>query len=422
MLAEKVENPPVTAAAHRASFFRQSGWLMFATVAGGVFMTAVHFLSKAIPEAEYGQFGVFLSVAMFVPALPLQMVMAQQTARALALHREHELSGLIRAAWLGTFVLWLLVVVGVLLFQGTILAQWKISNPAALWLTLPVLLFTVWLPMFSGVLQGQQNFLWLGWSMMASGVGRLAIAAFAVLVMHCYASGMVTGILAGLAFALVIAIWPTRSLWLAPAQSFEWRSLLRQIIPLTLGFGTYQFLLTADTMFVKAYFSGDTSAFYVSAGTLSRASMWLVGPLAAVMFPKIVHAKAKAQESDLLGLVLIGTLILAAGGATGLWVLGPWFVKFMFKLSYVQAASVMLPWYAWAVVPLALANVLLNNLLARSLFKVVPALCVLAVVYAFALTRFHDTPVSVIKTLGACNLLLLAICALYTWGLNKSKV
>ena len=47
------------------------------------------------------------------------------------------------------------------------MAQWNITNPAAIWLTLPVLLFTVWLPMFYGVLQGQQNFLWLGWSMMS---------------------------------------------------------------------------------------------------------------------------------------------------------------------------------------------------------------------------------------------------------------
>ena len=405
----------MTATAHRASFFRQSGWLMIATVAGGVFMTAVHFLSKAIPDAEYGQFGAFLAVAMFIPALPLQMVLAQQTARAIALHREHELSGLIRAAWLGTFVVWLVAAAVVLLFQGTIMAQWKISNPAAIWLTLPVLLFTAWLPMFYGVLQGQQNFLWLGWSMMSQGVGRLAIAAFAVLALHFYAPGMVLGILAGLAVALVIAIWPTRSLWLSSAQPFEWRSLLRQVIPLTLGFGAYQFLLTADTMFVRAYFSGDESAYYVSAGTLSRASMWLVGPLAAVMFPKIVHAKAKAEKSDLMGVVLTGTVILAAGGATGLWVLGPWVVPFMFKQSYVQAASVLLPWYAWAVVPLAVANVLLNNLMARSLFKVVPALCVLIGVYALALTRFHDTPVTVIKTLGACNVLLLAVCAWYTW-------
>ena len=197
---------------------------------------------------------------------------------------------------------------------------------------------------------------------------------------------------------------------------FEWRSLLRQVAPLTLGFAAYQFLLTADTMFVKAYFSGDDCAYYVSAGTLSRSAMWLAGPLAAVMFPKIVHAKAKAEKSDLLGIVLIGTVILAASGATGLWVLGPWVVKFMFKPSYVQAASVLLPWYAWAVVPLSVANVLLNNLLARSLFKVVPALCVLVVFYVLALTRFHETPVMVIKTLGVCNVLLLAVCAYFTWG------
>jgi O-antigen/teichoic acid export membrane protein len=422
MPAEPVQTPPVTAAAHRASFFRQSGWLMFATVAGGLFMTAMHFLSKAIPESEYGQFGVFLSVAMFIPAMPLQMVMAQQTARSIALHREHELSGLIRAAWLATFVIWLVAAAVVLLFQGPIMAQWKITSPAALWLTLPVLLFTVWLPMFYGVLQGQQNFLWLGWSMMANGVGRMGIAAVAVLALHYYAPGMVMGMLAGLAFALVIAIWPTRSLWLPSPQSFEWRTLMRQVIPLTFGFAAYQFMLTADTMFVKAYFSGAQSAYYVSAGTLARASMWLVGPLAVVMFPKIVHAKAKAEKSDLMGVVLLGTVILAAGGATGLWVLGPWVVRFMFKPSYVQAASVLLPWYAWAVVPLSVANVLLNNLLARSLFKVVPALCVLGGVYALALTQFHDTPVMIIKTLCVCNVLLLAVCAYYTWGVKQSKV
>jgi O-antigen/teichoic acid export membrane protein len=421
MLAEKIESPPVSDAAHRASFFRQSGWLMVATVSGGVFMWAMHFLSKRVPEEEYGQFVAFLAVAMFIPAMPLQMVLAEQTARARALHREHELSALIRAAWLGTFLVWLLAVAVVLLFQGTIMAQWNISNPAAIWLTLPVLLFTAWLPMFYGVLQGQQNFLWMGWSMLVNGVGRFALGAFAVLVLHYYAPGMVLGILGGLTVALVIAIWPTRSLWLSSPKSFEWRSVLRQIIPLTLGFAAYQFLLTADMMVVRACFSGKESAFYGAAGTMARASTWLVGPLAAVMFPKIVHAKAKGEESNLLGVVLLGTVILAAGGAIGLWVLCPWLVPFVFTDNYVRPAAVLLPWYAWAVVPLAVANVLLNNLLARSQFKVVPALCVLAVGYAFALSHFHDTLVMVIKTLMVGNSVLLAICAWYTWGPGKSK-
>ena len=90
----------------------------------------------------------------------------------------------------------------------------------------------------------------------------------------------------------------------------------------------------------------------------------------------------------------------------------------MFTPEYVEAAATLLPWYAWAVVPLALGNVLLNNLLAHARFKVVPALCVLAVGYVFALTQFHTTPVMVIKILTACNCLLLAICAWYTWGVQ----
>jgi O-antigen/teichoic acid export membrane protein len=411
----------MTADAHRASFFRQSGWLMFATVFGGVFMTAVHFLSKALPVAAYSEFGVFLIAAMFIPSMPLQMVLAQQTAQALALRREHEVSGMIRAAWLGTFAVWLIGAVVVLLFQGSILAHMKITNPAALWLALPVLLFTTWLPMFYGVLQGQQNFLWMGWSMIANGIGRVGFAAFAVLAFHFYASGMVTGMLGGLAAALVLAIWPTRKLWLQSVVPFDWRLLLRQILPLTLGFGVYQFLLTADTMVVKWNFTPAVAAFYLSAGTLARASTWLVGPLATVMFPKLVHAKARAEKTDLLGVVLLGTLLFAAAGATGLWVLGPWVVKIVFTPAFVKDATELLPWYAWAVVPLALANVLLNHLLAHSHFKVVPALCVLAVGYGIAITHFNATPVMVIKVLGMGNLALLAVCAWYTWGGGKAK-
>jgi O-antigen/teichoic acid export membrane protein len=149
--------------------------------------------------------------------------------------------------------------------------------------------------------------------------------------------------------------------------------------------------------------------------------MWLVGPLAAVMFPKIVHAKATGEKSDLMGVVLIGTVILAAGGATGLWVLGPWMAGLVFGPDFVKPDAVLLPWYAWAVVPLSVANVLLNNLLARSLFSVVPALCALAIGYALGLHYFHDTPVMVIKTLGVGNLVLLAVCAWYTWGPGAAK-
>jgi O-antigen/teichoic acid export membrane protein len=423
MPAETTESASVAAGTKQhATFFRQSGWLMMANVGSGLMMWAVHLLNKKIPPAEYGVFGVLLAVAMFVPSMPLQMVLAQQTAHALATDRKRELAGMIRLAWLGSFGLCLLLALGTFIWQKDILAGWQITNSADLWITVLVVLFSFWLPMFWGVLQGQQNFLWFGWSNILNGLGRLGIASFLVLALGAYAGGMMLGVCLGLAVGVGVAVWQTRLLWSQYAQPFDWRSLLKQITPLMLGFAAVQFFFTADTMFVKAYFSGDDAAFYVSAGTLSRGLMWLVVPLATVMFPKIVHSVARSEKSNLLGVVLLGTGILAAGGALGLCLLGPWVVRLAYSQDYVSVASAVLPWYAWAMVPLALAYALVNNLLARSQFRIVPVLLLLAAAYGIALTQFHDTLITVLKTLGVFNLLLLGVCAWFTFFSPKSRV
>lgn len=378
-------------------------------------MYAVHMLAKKIPDSEYGIFGVLLAVAMCVPNMPLQMVFAQQTAQALATGREREVAGLIRRVWLGMTILCAGLGLGLYHWRQAILTHWQITNPACLWITLAVVLLSMWLPMFWGIMQGQQNFLWLGWSNVVNSAGRLLLAAMIVLALGGYATGMMVGVCGGLALGVVIGIWQTRSLWTLPAQPFDWAGLFIRTGPLMVGFACVQFLFTADTMYVKAYFSGDESAFYVSAGTLSRALMWVVIPLATVMFPKIVHSVARSEKSNLLGIVMLGTFILAAGGALGLTIFGPWIVKFAYKPSYVAVATSVLPWYAGAMVPLSLAFALVNNLLARSQFRIVPVLVVLAVAYGFALTWFHSTLIMVLQTLGAFNLLLLAACAWFTW-------
>jgi O-antigen/teichoic acid export membrane protein len=441
MLAQKVESPPVTPVAHRASFFRQSGWLMIANIGGGMLMWVVHLLAHITGPGEYGVFIAMLGLAMCIPTMPLQMVFAQQTAKALATNRHGELSGFIRLLLLGTIMVWLGAVLVVFLLQGKIIEHWKIAHPAALWITMLVLLFSLWVPIFSGVLQGQQNFLWLGWSALMNGIGRVLVAAAAVLTLGVvakrvhldqlpvlrgafrllaaggYATGMMTGVLVGILLAVGLAIWQTRPLWAARPLTFDWKPLLRQVIPLMLGFGAFQFLFTADTLFGKNYLDTETFGYYGAAGTLSRALMWLVGPLATVMFPRIVHSAARQEKSDLMNLVLLGTAILAVAGAVSLSVLAPWVVRFMSGKDFVQVASAIIPWYAGAMVPLAVANVLLNNLLARSQFKFVPGLCVLAVGYAFALARLHDNqPETLLKIMGVSNSLLFLLCAWFTWG------
>jgi O-antigen/teichoic acid export membrane protein len=411
----------------KGSFFRQSGWLMIANIAGGLLNYGMHFLQKGVPEAvrekEYGIFGVFLSVAMVIPTMSLQIVMAHQTALALATGREQQLRRLIRRVTLGAFGLWALAALIVFACQSRILARWGITNPAGLWITLLAVLFSILMPMFWGVLQGQQNFFPLGWSMMLNGAGRLllgivvvlALAHFAASSLGSYAAGMMIGVAGGMGLASGLAVWHSRSLWHGPSAPFAWRALAAEAVPPLLGLAAFQFLFTADQMFVKVYFPDDAGR-YFSAGTMSRALIWLVGPLASVMFPRLVHSAAKAEKTNLMNLVLAGTAILAIVGSAGLVIVGPWVIPLIYPKDFVPLVKSILPWYAGAMIPLAVANVLLSNLLAKSSFKIVVPLCLLAAAYGWALTHFHDSMVMMLQTLGVANLLLLGICAAFTWA------
>jgi len=425
MAVEKVETIPTIDHKPHAAFFRQSGWLMIANIAGGALTLGVHPLNKHISDAEYTAFGVLLMVVSCLPTMPLQMVFAQQSAVALATGRERQLAGMIRLAWLWTFIVWAVGAVTVFLLQGTIVKHWQLPGTAGLLITLPLLLMSLWMPMFTGVMQGRQDFFWIGWASIFTGVGRLGIAAFLVLALGFGAAGMMTGALFGIGLSAVIAIWRTRDIWTLPGEKYDMRGLLGQVLPLMLGFGACQFMFTSDTMYAKAFFSPDDMKPYVAAGTLSRGLLWLVLPLAAVMFPKIVQSTVKRQKNDLFGMVVLGTAVIGICGVLGLWLVGPLVVKILYKAQDVAGTMALIPWYAGAMVPLAMANVMVNDLLARGRFGVVPFMVVLAVAYGFTLPwmlNHHPGHLEVLlQTLGAFNLLLFAICAWFVWG-RKGKV
>jgi O-antigen/teichoic acid export membrane protein len=419
MVSEGTAQSATPAAEKPVSFFRQSGWLMIANIASGGLAMGVHFLNKKIPAAEYSLFGTLLMMTAFLPTMPLQMVFAQQTASALALRREGQLATMIRRASLGIIVIWLVLTAGVLLGRGPIMRAWELSSVTPLVVTMLTVLVALLGPLYTGLLQGKQDFLWIGWAAIGGSFGRVGIAAILVLAFAGGATGMMLGAFLGVAAGLLIAIWRSRDLWTRPGEAFDGKSLWRQTAPLILGFGVCQFMFTTDTMYAKAFFSGDEMKHYVAAGTLSRALLWLVLPLAAVMFPKLVHSSAKSEKSNLFGLVILGTAVLAIGGAIGLWVLGPWVVKIVYKPEDVAGTVALLPWYTGAMIPLALANVMANDLLARAKFKVVPWMILIGIGYAVTLPlllkQFPGRMEVVLQTLAGFNVLLLAVCAWFSW-------
>ena len=117
---------------------------------------------------------------------------------------------------------------------------------------------------------------------MIGGLGRIIGGALLVFTFFPTAAGLMGGALIGIGISALIGMWRTRDIWSLKSERFDIKGTLGQVVPLMLGFGASQFMFTADTMFTKSFYTGDEMRPYGEAGTLSRALLWLVAPLAVL--------------------------------------------------------------------------------------------------------------------------------------------
>ncbi|MCX7871806.1 MAG: hypothetical protein N2487_00815 [Verrucomicrobiae bacterium] len=451
----------------KAKFFRQSGWMVICTFLGGACMFAVHFFAPFLGDTEYGLLGTLLAMmnVMMIPALGLQTTLAQEAAASITDADRAKFSGTVRGLLFWTLMLWLSMAIFILIFQKHFLETLTISNPIALWLVVLIGLGLLWQPIIQGVLQGVQNFLWLGWVLIINGAGRLIAAALLLLIIwkmlgqisfvsettvylklynlfYCKALGAIAGALIGIASAIIVGLYQIRSIWLAKHHlPFEWKKWLTRLIPLTVGLGTFQFIFSIDMIIVRALYGEQQTGFYSASGMIGRGLVMFTAPLAAVMFPKIVQSAVQKRKTNVLFLTLISTAILgtiAAGFCTLiskiliLSVSQPsavqWFMPYSLlnglqkHSEAVTSVGTMIPWFVWCMLPLAVANVLLNNLLARMDYRVVPYLVLVVGVYANAAICFGTSFVRVIQILGVFNLIYLGVLLLFTKLYSRTDV
>lgn len=424
MTTEKSENATMTSARHHITFFRQSGWMMMAATMGGFLMYVVHKVASQMPKDEYGAFATLLNVIgqMGIPAVGLQGIFMQQAAASLNPEHERELAGVLRGVLRGTFFLWVLMAGIVFLLRNRIIQSLGISNPAALWITLLTGLVVLWRPVVLGVLQGRQNFLWCGWTAILEGAVRFGGVWLVVGLLGACAAGALTAVLAGSCVVMIIGGWFTRDCLRGEAPPMDWPAWLARVVPLTFGLGVATFMLGADMIFVRNFFSPEQTAYYAAAGLIGRALVYFTAPLTGVMFPKVARSAARGEESSALMLTL-GLTALAGGGAALMCTLLPSLpLRIVYDKSFLEISTPLVPWFAWCMLPLTLSTVLINSLMARSRFAAVPWLVAVAVGYGVTLYLRHDTFLTVIHTIGLFGLILLAVCVWFSFHRPRPKV
>lgn len=387
------------------------------TVISGVVFYLVHPVAMSFVSVdEYGVFGFLLSVVnnMAILSVGLQSVFAQQASVAVTENDRRALASTVRGVSGGVFLLWLATAAVVYFNRDSICAENNIANPVALWLTLLSTLVLLLTPIYLGLLQGCQNFLWVGWTQLFNSAGRLAAIAV-ILALGGRVAGLTGGLMIGAVAAFALCFFMSRSFWARAGGSVDWRAWLGRVVPLTLGLGAFQFMMTGDGLLVQKWFKdvpGQTGL-YVFAGTLGRALCAFTGPVVAVMFPKIVRSNALSEKSNALGLTVVTTAVMAVVGALGLCLAIPRILP-VFKPEYAGAGT-LLPWFSFAMIPLAMSNVLLNHLLARNRYAVTPWIAAVAVAYIWALTKHHGTFVEMLQTLSVASLIFFAVVAFFSW-------
>jgi O-antigen/teichoic acid export membrane protein len=414
-------------AAKRFTFFRQSGWMAFATGLGGVFMWLVHKPAGVLlSKPEYGVFLALLQVMnlMLIPVIGLQIIVAQQTAAAITEGQRRQLAFTVRRLLAAVTGIWLVMALGVFVFRAEALRRLQIENPAALWLTVLVGLLMLWWPVLQGVLQGRQNYLWYGGLQTVNGAARFCGVLVVVGLLGGQAAGAVLAALFGFAVTVGVAAWHSRSVWLAPGEPVAGRPWLARVMPLTLGLAAGQFMMAADQLVVQSTFEGNVPAVYGAAGMIGRALIFFTAAVFAVMFPTIVASRARAEKSDVFALALGATAVLGVGAALGCTLLPELPLRLIYGTKYLASAP-LVPWFVWGMLPLTLANVLVGNLLAHERFAAVPWLLLVAAGYgvtlwlrvpAFQAAEQWTAFKMIVHTLGLFSLLLLAVSAWFTWG------
>jgi O-antigen/teichoic acid export membrane protein len=297
----------------------------------------------------------------------------------------------------------------------------------------------LWVPMLKGLLQGQHRFGGLGWLQIIDGIGRFGAVLIAVVLLHLYAAGAIFAALVGQIITLILGAWLTRDSWMRSAGvSFAWQDWARTAIPLTLGMGSIITMQSIDTLYVQNTFAEEQTALYVAAMLTGFAIIQFIAPITVVMFPKIVRSKARAETSDAMAMTLAVTAGFCALAAIGCTLLPKLPLQIIyFSRRDMWEAAPLVPWFAWALMPQILANVLIQNLLAHGKFKAVIGIVLVPILCTGTLIALKPTLLQlvtanpqnplialqrVIQLMGAFNLVLFAIAAWFTFGQRKISV
>jgi O-antigen/teichoic acid export membrane protein len=395
-----------------SGLYKHGAMMVVGTFVGALFNAGFHMtVGRTLPNAEYGSLVAMLGIilAISTPMLALQNTLAHFTSQLVQDHRGHEVLGLFRH-WVYQFAaLSAAIVAGAYVFRAPLAVFWGGVDPRLIVATFAVLAASLWMNLFSGLLQGLQSFTWLAWAPQAWGVVRTllgwGLTAFVSATALAAIGAQGVGVLVVLALCLGAVVSMRLPRGPAVARPHGTYRYLGSALVCLAGFAL---LMNLDTALAKHYFDSETAGLFAKAATIARTAVFLPVPIAAALFPKVTSSGGLSDDSwGLLGraLAFAGLLIVAVSGVCLLWPQLPWSILYgPMPAASANASAALTRAMVLAMSPLAVAYLLLNFEMAQQRFFWCYGLVPCGLAYVGGVALFHVHPLQIAAVLGALNL------------------
>jgi O-antigen/teichoic acid export membrane protein len=415
----------------RLSFFRQSAWLTMGIVGGGMvfgtLLQAVLGRTLGVKGHDYDTYSTLVQALtqLGIPLIGLQTAFAHLAARSDSAEHRAELSGAIRALFRNVGCLWVLLAIGCACFQSRLLARYQITS-VELWLMVAAAFFSHTTPALFGILQGRQHFQRLGVAQVFNQLALFISISILVTWLHPTAAAAMAGYLIAMAAGFSFALFSTRAEWRTSPRPFALAGFVRRYLPLTLAVGSITFLSTQDMLAAKQFLNSDADIGpYSLAKNVARLVLLVTGPLVLVLFPKVIQSVARSEKTSVLAQAIGATGLISVCAALGCMFLAEVPLRIIagaLDPKTMATTASLLKHLTWAFIPLALANPLVSNLLARERFQAVYWLVAVAAGYGMTLRFHHPTFLSIAHTLAFFNTLFLLVAIVFTWRTSRGGV
>jgi O-antigen/teichoic acid export membrane protein len=365
------------------------------------------FASRMLGPDEYGVLVTLLAFIVIVamPSQALQMTIVKKTS----IFRAHDRPGSIEKLFRMTSVWFIVIGLGCFLafaavgiLPGGLKNFFHIQDPALYYILGVISVLMLVLPVVRGILQGLQNFVGLGISLVIDAVTRLLALYVLVKALSGGVRGAISTTLAGgfvsyvVGFFLIAYIFRYKE---DKEEVIKKSDLFSYALPVFFSMLGFAFLSYIDVFMVKHFFNSHDAGLYSATSMIGKAFLYFPSAIAMTLFPKVsegheLNRGTKALLYKSLGL----TAAISFAGIIFCYFFPRIIIGIMFGEKFYAIDGVV-KLFGAAIFPLVLFNVAMNYALAVHRYAFIYFTFAAIIIYSALLWFFHNDFYQVISML-----------------------